>query len=346
MSTIDMLQRPLDGDTPCGLDMSFSPEFDRMREMRRQDDPTLDQGEWVTEIKRADWPGLLQLCQTLLSTRSKDLRIAGWYAEAATRVHGYGGLASGLRLYAGLVRNYWDQVHPLPEEGDPELRIGSVNWLLTQLQVWAQDVPLLRSAENTYTLKQIDSIRQKSGAARDHGDEQAQALLDALAKAQQATPVAEVIQALAHVREAQEALAELQTDVDHHLGQDGPGFVAARECLGDVLHSLERLQRDMGGTPEPSADSDSAPEAERAQLPAAGMGVAPTSRAQALEQLRLVAAYFRRTEPHSPVAYLAERAAKWGDMPLHQWLRAVTKDSNTLSQIEELLGVPEPESGR
>ena len=31
----------------------------------------------------------------------------------------------------------------------------------------------------------------------------------------------------------------------------------------------------------------------------------------------LVAHFFRRTEPHSPVAYLAEKAVKWGEMPLH-----------------------------
>jgi type VI secretion system protein ImpA len=54
----------------------------------------------------------------------------------------------------------------------------------------------------------------------------------------------------------------------------------------------------------------------------------------------MVAQFFRATEPHSPVAYLAERAAQWGEMPLHVWLRTVMKDGGSLSQIEELLGVP------
>jgi type VI secretion system protein ImpA len=63
------------------------------------------------------------------------------------------------------------------------------------------------------------------------------------------------------------------------------------------------------------------------------------SRAQALRQLRQVADYFRRTEPHSPVAYLADKAARWGDMPLHAWLRAVVKDSGALAQLEDLLGM-------
>lgn len=62
-------------------------------------------------------------------------------------------------------------------------------------------------------------------------------------------------------------------------------------------------------------------------------------RQQALEQLRLVADFFRRTEPHSPVAYLAERAASWGELPLHLWLRAVVKDQGTLAQLDEMLGM-------
>jgi type VI secretion system protein ImpA len=63
------------------------------------------------------------------------------------------------------------------------------------------------------------------------------------------------------------------------------------------------------------------------------------ARAQAVAQLREVAAFFRRTEPHSPVAYLAEKAAEWADMPLHEWLTTVVKDDASLAHIRELLGV-------
>jgi hypothetical protein len=35
---------------------------------------------------------------------------------------------------------------------------------------------------------------------------------------------------------------------------------------------------------------------------------------------------------------LAEKAASWGDMPLHVWLRAVIKDPAAIAGVEELLG--------
>ena len=73
----DLLLAPLSAQSPCGEDLSFSPEFDQIAEMRRADDPTLAQGEWVTSLKQADWPGVARLCQTLLTTRmSKNFTAA------------------------------------------------------------------------------------------------------------------------------------------------------------------------------------------------------------------------------------------------------------------------------
>ncbi|KKB65339.1 hypothetical protein WM40_01765 [Robbsia andropogonis] len=70
-----------------------------------------------------------------------------------------------------------------------------------------------------------------------------------------------------------------------------------------------------------------------------GMAGPIATRAQAITRLREVAAFFRRTEPHSPAAYMAEKAAIWADMPLHEWLNAVVKDGASLEQLNDLLGV-------
>ena len=63
------------------------------------------------------------------------------------------------------------------------------------------------------------------------------------------------------------------------------------------------------------------------------------SRADAIAQLRLIAQYFRETEPHSPVSYFAEKAASAGGQDLHTWLRSVIKDQGALAHLEEMLGV-------
>ena len=61
------------------------------------------------------------------------------------------------------------------------------------------------------------------------------------------------------------------------------------------------------------------------------------SRDEAVNQLREIARFFRDTEPHSPVSLLAERAARWAEMPLEQWLSTVIKDEVTLGHLRELL---------
>jgi type VI secretion system protein ImpA len=69
------------------------------------------------------------------------------------------------------------------------------------------------------------------------------------------------------------------------------------------------------------------------------VSLAPQSRADALRQLAAVADYFRRTEPHSPVSYLVQRAVRWGEMPLEAWLQNVIHDESVLDQLRETLGL-------
>ena len=64
------------------------------------------------------------------------------------------------------------------------------------------------------------------------------------------------------------------------------------------------------------------------------------SKDAALRALNDIAAFFRRTEPHSPVAYLLERAVIWANMPLEQFLAEIIRDEGTLSSIRERVGLP------
>jgi len=82
-SAVDPLLKPINDNHPGGEDLSFTADLDAIAEARRFDDPTLDQGEWVTDIKEADWIFVEQRCAQLIETRSKDLRLAVWLTEVA-----------------------------------------------------------------------------------------------------------------------------------------------------------------------------------------------------------------------------------------------------------------------
>jgi type VI secretion system protein ImpA len=350
MTELTALLQPLP-DTPTGADLSFSPEFDAIAEMRRADDPSLSQGEWVTDLKTADWPGVVQACEALLSQRSKDLRVASWLTEAWAQVQGYAGLADGIALSDGLCQRFWADLHPLPDGTDFDLRSGALSHLLGHVVQLAKALPVLQRGTLAYALRDMDVARALGAAlakARDPSEvpTAGKPTPEDIARAQRETPPSLIADRLLHARRARQALLTLQATVDSHLGDDGPGFSAAKSALDDAVHALERLAREAGvagGSAAtgvaPTQAETSVPTGGQVLTPDGGFGGAPATRAQALTQLRLVADYFRTHEPHSPVAYLAERAAHWGELPLHEWLRLVMKDGSTLAQLEELLGV-------
>jgi type VI secretion system protein ImpA len=344
--------------SPCGDDLSFSTEFDAIQEMRRTDDPSLDQGEWVIDLKVADWPGVARTCEELLSKRTKDLRVAGWLVDAWARLRGFAGLRDGLALCAGLVEQHWDHIHPLPDDGDHEQRVGNLTWLLTRVEELARRVPLATATATGFSLIDLEATR----AARAHGTgadasaraEQASKDLTAMTRAISSAGLAAFDLQRAAIEGCQAELARLQALVDQLLAHTSPSFSPARRALEAARDAWLRLGRDSGITaadPGSELASGSTEGAAHAEPASSLVTTAPTasatpgvltSRAHALHQLRLVADYFRRTEPHSPVAYLADKAASWGDMPLHAWLRAVVKDGGALAQLEDLLGLEPP----
>jgi len=277
MFNVAQLLQAVSVENRCGEDLCFSSEVDAIAQARQYDDPTLDQGEWATTLKQADWHFVASRCADIIATRSKDLRLAVWLAEALAKTQGLRGLGDGYAVLAGLCEQYWRDLYPLVDNGDHDQRVGNLAWLLARTPLLAQEcaaqTPSLADAE--YCLS---------------------------------------------------TLTALERVVDTQLGAEGPGFNAAREAIRAALLDLTP----HGGSVM-FADGG---ETTAGNVVMGGL----QNRAQALQQLRLVADFFRRTEPHSPVSYLAERAAGWGDMPLHVWLRTVIRDPAAIAGVEELLG--------
>jgi type VI secretion system protein ImpA len=348
MPQIDQLVRPLSADQPSGVDLSLSPEFDAIAELRREDDATLAQGEWVTELKTADWPGAAAACERLLLERTQDLRVAGWWTEASTHTRGLRGLADGLALCSALLREQWDTLHPQPEGGDLDERVGALNWLLMRIGPWTQQAPLLTLNRRRIALRDVEAARQRQRDGTPTPD--GQATLETIQRGFAQAGNAAFDDLLAAALAAETGLRALQVEADPRFGDEGPAFSAAYKALESAVMALRRIGRDsgLGGSTGPAAAPPDDAKLHHGTEPAPATSSAPgvlQSRAQAVQQLRDVAAYFRRTEPHSPVAYLAEKAARWGDLPLHAWLRQVLKDEGALSRLDELLGLEPPQGG-
>lgn len=94
---------------------------------------------------------------------------------------------------------------------------------------------------------------------------------------------------------------------------------------------------------EPTSEGSEASTAGSAPVAAATAKSSPagpiTNRKVAFERLREVADFLKRTEPHSPVAYLVQRAIKWGDMSLESVIAELVKNNDVRKQIYETLGL-------
>ncbi|GAB2844781.1 type VI secretion system protein TssA [Pseudoduganella ginsengisoli] len=363
MFSATQILKPVSGDRPGGDDLAFSPELDAIAHARKFDDPSLDQGEWVTELKEADWGFVVERCALLLETRSKDLRLAVWLAEAAAYQYHLRGLAEGWRVLAGLCEQYWDDGLFPEADGDHELRIGNLAWILGRTPALLRAIPLTEGRGSAYSMADFEAARKLAASGTAPADGPKLAEMEA-AKRNSSPAFREALAADAAA--CMDALAAFEQAADARLGADSPSFTPAREALQALIHVLPpSAAQAVAGADGTGLPADGMP---AGALPgfnglagfagAAGAGAlavgsiggwdqpvaAPppgviANRTQAVALLRTVAQFFRKTEPHSPVSYFADKAADAADQDLHTWLRSVIKDPASMEHIEELLGV-------
>jgi type VI secretion system protein ImpA len=363
------LLAPISEASPCGEDMLFSRQFDAIQEARKHDDPSLEQGEWVIELKEANWPFVISECEKLLRESTKDLRLAVWLTDAAASQRGFEGLADGYRLLTGLCQQYWDLLHPLPEGADIEMRVGNVAWLIARSVELLQRAPIVSDANTGYSalvwetaLALDQSIRRTPAQADDL--QRNKVTVEQFDRIRRATPAKFLQKTHRDVQACEQALAEFEAVFDERTASNGPSFRAAKDAAAAIRQTVERFAREAGvpmdngaaaAAPTAAPAAAGAPAPSRIEpvfdavmphphhTPSAAPTALPPgihSRAQAIAQLKEVAAYFEKTEPSSPAAYMANKAARWADMPLHAWLRNVIKNEQELAQLVDLLDLP------
>lgn len=356
---IDELMSPVSADNPCGEDLSFSPEFDRIHEARREDDPTLDYGEWVSALKQADWKSVVVECETLLKKKTKDMRVAAWLAEGLVKTSGLAGFCTGLEVHVGLLRHYGADVHPRSDDGDDERRIGTMSWFFQRMAYLVRCIPLTDSAAGRFSLADYDCAVSLQLQLQRHPesvpDLEGKVTLEKFSSAVSTTDARHFSIQSGVIDRCSGLVNELSNQIDDVLGDGAPSINPLRESVEALRLRIHSICKGLGLSSENHETEntsllDGVPNQVALSAPASiGSTVRdPTpvrqsqngiaSRADAVEALRQVAAYFRQAEPHSPVAYLAEKALHWSEMPLHLWLRHVVKDPGVLSHLEDMLG--------
>lgn len=354
--SLEVLLEPIDPGQPCGPSLRYDPDYDRLRELRREDDSSLPTGVWQAEAKRADWAAVEQLASELLQRRSKDLMLAAWLGEAWLQRGGLGGLQRALVLLAELCERYPEEVHPQAQDGDQSWRVPPIDWLLRRYaELLHTRLPLMgQGAFAEITLYAWQRLQRQQVASGD--SKSAKAALEAaqlqqkkLDEALRAEPLVQWQRKQASLLACQQQLQHLEQWCDRCLGELAPSCQPLREVIAQWLALLKEFiamhpQAPLPEEQPPVAEADAAEgdadgeESVPASAPSGPAG-APTSREDAYRQLLLIADYLARTEPHSPVPYLIKRAVEWGNKPLSELLAELINADSEARRVWSLLGV-------
>lgn len=355
---IEALLRPISADTPSGTNIRHSQLFADIREARRADD-TLPQGDWQHEPKVAQWSKVVELATSALASQSKDLQICAYLSEALVHLYGFVGLRDGLKTMRGLHENFWDTLFPELDGTNMVARGNALSWLDKTLEIPLKSLNLTKSGggvEYNY-LDWSDSTRfdfpeNMDGLAADASERltklQAQAEEEGRTtgaewrKAKGQTPRAFYEETYAILNQCWEEFQQLNQVVDGKFDKkQTPGLGTLKRTLDEIRTQVEKIVKEKRVLePDPVENAPAGANSEPVAAGSANVSVGPLhSRQEALQRLAEVARYFEVTEPHSPVAYLVQRAIKWGQMPLEVWLADVIKDGNVLGQLKETLGI-------
>jgi type VI secretion system protein ImpA len=330
----------------------------------------------LVEQNIENWRELANACTACLTDNSKDVEVFGWFISAQLfTVDPLANVQSAFSAFTAIVEEHWDDLHPKPpvEKLKSEDEAGNnAEWAAFKVKPMWQlagetegsgvlAMPLLNlplvgdinytaffSAERAGTL---DALKEEAGR---------------FFTADKAV-ITERILRLAAIEIEIKKLEVAVNNRCQSVSAKGISFKFALKLLADLLRAIKYLVAsaysewplDAQQEAQMASDSESAAGAVEATDHAAaepsvsgissaqanqrvviGAGEPLYTRDQAFTELRKVADFFQRTEPHSPVYMLLERAIRWGYMPLPELLEEmVGENDQVMSRINQLAGL-------
>jgi len=363
LTDLDRLTAPISVERPCGEWLRYEGAYEQVRDARREDDASLPQGVWQSDLKRANWAAVEQLCSDALANKTKDLQLAGWLLEAWIQLDSFAGAARGIELMRRLCLAYWDGMYPAMN-GDMTARLSPIQWVNDKL---SRRLRLLRVTHPTMEGVPAYSLADWDVALRNPGGASTSSTVT-LATFEQSVHLTSYRWFQALAADVSDTIARVRVFdnlLDEKAGKQAPGLIKFRSEATSIEQLLETMlaasQVDVPEAEE-SALAPSAVEAIADQpmaLPAsvpsstpghaangsppfrlAGAGI--QSRAEAYRLLEEVADYLYENDPHSPTPYLIRRAVSWGAMHFEELIPELVRDRGELSDILKLLQIDQP----
>ena len=367
VNNIDTLIAPIEGSRHgVGEDLIFDPRINAIVAARQEDDPLLAQGNWVTELKVADWDFVKNQCADLLSHTSKDMKLALWYVDALSHTDHLAGISQGLSLLQALNDEYWLTMYPPldGEEDSMDIRAGLLSWFVKALSDDIKQLSLADSKAGNYNYNYYLTARDHDKQRQQNPDNESSNQLtlsdyNHAIKTSSETWQQALMSNLKKITEQWQALTDQLNDL---MGMDAPVFAPVTDLLVALTQHLRPLIPEYSDTTSSVSAQESVADtmdsitdnegtiSDRSGQSSSTKNISSTSfnpsnrdhqsnRQQALKLLGQIQDYFATNEPHSPVTFLLGRAIDWADMPLDQWLTHIIKNEDQLAILSDMIGI-------
>jgi len=350
---IDALLVPVTEESPTGSDLreDHSPgsDYRALRDARtiarNNERSALANGQTLF-INPADWESILDQAPAVLQHQSKDIEVATWLIEALTRVHGFEGLSAGFSLVRKLIENFNSELHPRPDEDGIASQLtsllglngfGGEGTLIAPIRA----IPLTGEGTSVgpfaaWQCEQAFELERVSDPAK----RESRLAQGVIARPDIDQAVIETSDEYLHTLNDQlhDAIAEyksFQEVLNEYCKDDPQPTSKILEMLEACLQTLNYIASDRLVVEEISEQEESDDDAVGTF---SGKNKIDTREA-ALGSLRDVAAYFRRTEPHSPISYAIEQAVYWSQLALPALIQELIPDEGARSKYQNLTGI-------
>lgn len=324
--SIQEFLNPVNADNPSGVNLYYDAVYDQIKEARREDDPTLSQGIWETDLQKADWPLVEELVSRALMTQTKDLQLVGWLIEAWTARDHLQGFIKGITLMQKLIEAYWDTVYPQGEGNDYERRMHVFEWLDTTLSRRLVMLSFFTDPFNNTSVSLADWIQANRLESTAKRSANPQKILQKAEQQQEKT-----IEKIHHILKAQSQIfledllvtlqQALQKYEDFKMYLDSLCKEESRPAMNQVSEMLREGERFIkGGMVNLQGEKKEQPEmfSSKAEADKEISPLQPVipetilnSRSQAYQLIDKISVFLQTVEPHSPTPVLLKRIATW-----------------------------------
>lgn len=332
---VDAWLEPL-ADLPCGADLEYEDEFREIAKAALGKPGTQFAGD--ADAVPPDWRTVNGLAEAMFE-RTRDLRVAIYWARARLHMEGASTLSASLRLIHGLLERYWSDLHPLPDGDDAYARVNALSEMSTQagllgdlresMVINNRAIGELRGRDIEIALGTLEPKGGDPGFGRAQVE---QMLGDA---------VADEPALASFPRTALDTLEKIQELMRERVGYasapDLQALVDALSGIRDVMPSGGAATARADGDDEAASDDGAGAEPARRGGARAGLSGAIDTRADALRAIDMVCDYLERAEPTNPAQLLLRRARRLVNKNFLELVRELAPES--LGEVARIMGM-------